>query len=178
MNAVTLALNDPGAAAANMFGAAPSIADVEVSDDGQNFRKLVDIPNDGGVEHTVVFPATTARFFRVAFTDKPASGFGDMTLDVENPFGDFNGMKPNPNFEISELVLHPGARVSRFEEKAGFANLMPTLSSSNQFPIRCHNVPRWSAWSARLSSEVDDELHSATCATLPYRMCFDSLSRV
>jgi len=53
MNAVTLALNDPGAAAANMFGAAPSIADVEVSDDGQNFRKLVDIPNDGGVEHTI-----------------------------------------------------------------------------------------------------------------------------
>src|SRR6266496_1838333 len=33
-------------------------------------------------------------------------------------------MKPNPNFEISELVLHSGARISRFEEKAGFANLV------------------------------------------------------
>jgi hypothetical protein len=124
MNAVTLALNDPGAAAANMFGAAPSIADVEASDDGHAFRKLVDIPNDGGQEHTIAFPATTARFFRVAFTDKPPSGFSDLTFDVENPFGDFSGMKPNPNFEISELVLHPGARVSRFEEKAGFANLL------------------------------------------------------
>ncbi len=124
MNAVTLVLNDPGAAAANMFGAAPSIADVEASDDGQTFRKLVDIPNDGGQEHTIAFPATTARFFRVAFTDKPPSGFSDLTFDVENPFGDFSGMKPNPNFEISELVLHPGARVSRFEEKAGFANLL------------------------------------------------------
>ena len=123
MHAVTLMLNDPGAAAANMFGAAPSIAEVQASDDGQTFRKLTDIPNDGGEEHTIAFPATAARFFRVAFTDKPPSGFSDMNFDVENPFGDFSSMKPNPNFEISELVLHPGARVSRFEEKAGFANL-------------------------------------------------------
>jgi hypothetical protein len=124
INAVTLVLNDPGAAAANMFGAAPSIADVEVSDDGQTFRKLVDIPNDGGAEHTIAFPTASGRFFRVGFTDKPPTGFGEMTFDVENPFGDFSGMKPNPNFEIAELVLHPGARVSRFEEKAGFANLL------------------------------------------------------
>jgi hypothetical protein len=124
MRAVTLVLNDPGAAAANMFGAAPSIADVEASDDGQTFRKLVDIPNDGGPEHTIAFPGTSARFFRVTFTDKPSAGFSEMTFDVENPFGDFSGMKPNPNFEIAELVLHPGARVSRFEEKAGFANLI------------------------------------------------------
>jgi hypothetical protein len=123
MNAVTLVLNDPGAEAANMFGAAASIAQAEASDDGQTFRKLVDIPNDGGDEHTIAFPTTTARFFRVAFTNKPASGSPEMTFDVDNPFGDFSGAKPNPNFEISELVLHPGARISRFEEKAGFANL-------------------------------------------------------
>lgn len=124
MRAVTLVLNDPGAAAANMFGAAPSIADVEVSDDGQTFRKIVDIPNDGGQEHTIAFPAVSARFFRVGFIDRPAGAFGENNFDVENPFGDFSGMKPDPNFEISELVLHPGARVSRFEEKAGFANLI------------------------------------------------------
>jgi len=124
INAVTLVLNDPAAAAANMFGAAPSIADVEAGDDGQTFRQLVDIPNDGGAEHTIAFPATTARFFRVAFTDKPPTGFSELTFDVDNPFGDFSGAKPNPNFEISELVLHPDARISRFEEKAGFANLL------------------------------------------------------
>ena len=124
MRAVTLVLNDPGAAAANMFGAAPSVADVEASDDGQNFRKIVDIPNDGGQEHTIAFSPTSARFFRVAFTDRPTGGSGGNAFDVENPFGDFSGMKPDPNFEISELVLHPGARVSRFEEKAGFANLV------------------------------------------------------
>jgi hypothetical protein len=124
MRAVTLVLNDPGAVAANMFGAAASIADVEASDDGQTFRKLVDIPNDGGQEHTIAFPAATTRFFRIAFVDKPAGGFTEGRFDVENPFGDFSGMKPNPNFEIAELVLRPGARVSRFEEKAGFANLI------------------------------------------------------
>ena len=124
MLAVTLALNDPAAAAANMFGAAPSVAAVEAGNDGQSFRKLADIPNDGGVEHTIAFPATTARFFRVTFVDQPSAGFGGMDFDVENPFGNFNGVKPNPNFEISELVLHPDARISRFEEKAGFANLL------------------------------------------------------
>ncbi len=130
MHAVTLALNDPGAAAANMFGAAPSIAAVEASDDGQTFRKLADIPGNGAQVHTTAFAATTARFFRISFTEKPSSGLTDLSFDVENAFGDFSGMKPDPNFEISELVLHPGARVARVEEKAGFANLAMFDSSS------------------------------------------------
>ena len=141
MHAVTLVLNDPGAAAANMFGAAPSIAGVEVSEDGQTFHKLLDIPNDGGEEHTIAFPAATARFFRIAFVDKPASGFGENAFDVENPFGDFSGMKPDPNFEISELTLHPGARVSRFEEKAGFDNLIG-LDSFPTPPVAPHDAIR------------------------------------
>jgi len=123
MRAVTLAFHDPAAAMANRFGAAPPVADLEASDDGQNFRKLADIPNDGAVEHTIAFSPASARFFRVNFTNKPPSGFRTMPFDVENPFGDFSAVKPGPNFQISELVLHPGARVSRFEEKAGFANL-------------------------------------------------------
>jgi len=123
IRAVTLVINDPLASRANMFGAAPSIADVEASDDGQSFRKLVDIPADGGFEHTIAFPATTAKFFRVALVTKPPAGFSNSEFDVDNAFGDMSSIKPNPNFEISELVLHPGARISRFEEKAAFANL-------------------------------------------------------
>jgi hypothetical protein len=68
-----------------MFGAAPSVADIEVSDDRRTFRRLVDIPNDGGVEDTIAFPATSARFFRVVFTDKPSAGLAEMKFDVENP---------------------------------------------------------------------------------------------
>jgi hypothetical protein len=124
IRAATLVLNDPAAAAANMFGAADSVAHIEASDDGQSFHKLADIPNDGGPAHTIAFPPATAKYFRVAFTNKPPAGIGgDLEFDVENPFGDFSGMKPNPNFEISELVLHSGARISRFEEKGAFANL-------------------------------------------------------
>ena len=136
MRAVTLVLNDPGAAAANMFGAAPAIAAVEASDDGQTFHKLADIPADGGIEHTTAFPAATARVFRITFTDKPPSGFSEMTFDVENPFGNFSGLKPSPNFAISELVLHSGARVNRFEEKAAFAK----LATLDKFPTPAVSV--------------------------------------
>lgn len=123
MHAVTLVLNDSVAEATNRFGRAESTSDVEASDDGQTFRKLADIPADGGVEHTIAFPATTARFFRVAFTAKGPPPPRNSPFDVDNPYGDFSSLKPNPNFEIAELVLHPDVRVSRFEEKAGFANL-------------------------------------------------------
>ena len=75
MRAVTLALNDPGAAAANMFGAAPSIADVEASDDGQTFRKLVEIPNDGGEEHTIAFPGDFGSVLSRGLHRQAAVGF-------------------------------------------------------------------------------------------------------
>jgi hypothetical protein len=122
MHAVTLVLNDPAAASMNMFGAAPSVADVEASDDGQTFRKLVSIPGDGGIEHTIAFPETTARFFRVSFTTAPPvqPSFG---LEFDTDF-DFKMPPPPTAYQISELVLYPSARVSRFEEKAGFANLI------------------------------------------------------
>jgi hypothetical protein len=123
MHAVTLALHDVAATMKNKFNAAPPVAHVEVSDDGQTFRQLIEIPHDGADENTIAFPATTARFFRVAFV--PAPPFApDLTFDVENPFGDLNRLNQDPNFEITELVLHPGARVSRFEEKAGFGRIL------------------------------------------------------
>ena len=145
IHAVTLVLNDPAAAAANMFGAAQSIADVEVSDEGQTFRKLADIPADGGVEHTIAFPATTAKFFRVAFVDHPPAGPSEFRFDVDEPFGRYSAPKPNPDFEISELVLHTSPRISRFEEKAGFANLpsfdpYPTPSAASADVIRKEDV--------------------------------------
>ncbi|HJU12633.1 MAG TPA: glycosyl hydrolase, partial [Candidatus Binataceae bacterium] len=145
LRAVTLVLNDPGASAENAFGAAASIADVEASDDGQTFRKLVDIPNDGGVEHTIAFPPTTAKFFRVAFTTPGPAPESEFRFDVDEPIGRYASLKPSPNFEISELVLHAGPRISRFEEKAGFANLpsfdpYPTPEVSPSDAIRKEDV--------------------------------------
>ena len=108
-------------------GGGESGRELQASDDGQQFRTVASIPGGGAIGHTIAFPKITARFFRVAFTTPPPA---------PNPFGNFDpeafgGFRPPPppsEFRIAELVLHTGARVNRYEEKAGFATL-PDLSA-------------------------------------------------
>jgi len=92
---------------------------LEASDDGQNYHLVVDVPKGGSTEHTIAFAPVSAKFFRVTFKTQPVP---------PNPFADM-GMPSPPiptDHFIAELVLHPGARVNRFEEKAAF-NQMPDL---------------------------------------------------
>jgi hypothetical protein len=86
---------------------------LETSDDGQNYHLVLDFPKGGSTEHTLSFAPVTARYFRVTFKTQPAPF---------NPFADMGIPSPPPPTDhlISELVLHPGARVNRFEEKAAF----------------------------------------------------------
>jgi hypothetical protein len=86
---------------------------LEASDDGVNYRVVLDVPKGGSTEHTLSFLPVTAKFFRVTFKTQP---------EPPNPFADLGtpGPPPSPNHLIAELVLHPGARVNRFEEKAAF----------------------------------------------------------
>jgi hypothetical protein len=93
---------------------------LEASDDGQSFRLVVKVPEGGAPEHTLSFPPVTAKFFRVTFkrTLPPpvpawASGIDPESLGIK--IG-----APPTDYEIAELVLHPGVRVNRFEEKAAF----------------------------------------------------------
>ena len=93
---------------------------LEASDDGQSFRLVVKVPEGGAPEHTLSFPPVTAKFFRVTFKRTPpppgpawASGIDPESLGIK--IG-----APPTDYEIAELVLHPGARVNRFEEKAAF----------------------------------------------------------
>jgi len=89
-------------------------------DDGQDFRAVIKLPDGGAPEHTVSFPPATAKFFRVVFKPTPApplppwaSGLDPASLGIK--------VGPRPtDYEITELVLRPGARVNRFEEKAVF----------------------------------------------------------
>jgi hypothetical protein len=99
---------------------------LEASDDGHSFRLVADLPDGGAPEHTVSFPAVKAKFFRVRFRRMPIPinvgstdrlGFGDLNLAA---MGMTVGPPPS-DYEIAELVLRPGARVNRFEEKAAFA---------------------------------------------------------
>ena len=88
---------------------------LEVSTDGQVFRPVVEVPKDGAVEHTLSFPSTTGRFFRVEFTtlpDPPASAFGNVEPSARP--------QPSKMVHIAELELHTETRVNQFEDKAAF----------------------------------------------------------
>ncbi len=86
---------------------------LEASDDGQNFHVVLDIPKGGSTEHTLAFAPVTAKYFRVTFKKMPAGR--DMAAEMGFP-----SAPPAKDIPIAELVLHPGARVNRFEEKAAF----------------------------------------------------------
>ncbi len=87
-------------------GQGPSGRELESSDDGVQFRLVVPIP---GGARTIAFPAVTAQFFRVTFPTPPPAPAGRGGSSV------FGGT------EVAELVLHTGAVVNRFQEKAAFS---------------------------------------------------------
>jgi hypothetical protein len=117
---VTLVLND----VRNPFAEANDLiskgSELESSDDGSTFQKVATIPSDGAISNTISFPKVTAKFFRVAFTTPPPPPKSNSDIDLSAP--------PKKEYKIAELVLHSGARVNRFEEKAAFANF-PDLYS-------------------------------------------------
>ncbi len=120
IHALTLAVRNIGR---NPFGPGrESGQELETSDDGRQFRAIATVPSSRAPVNTMGFKEVTAPFFRITFrTLPPAQGRG----------GDIPG-RPQPppatTFDISELVLHSGARVNRVEEKAAFAAL-PELYS-------------------------------------------------
>ncbi len=127
IDAVTVAMGGPRDPFAQFAGDTGHGPVVEASDDGQQFRSIVTIPTAGAVQHTMAFAPVTARFFRLTFTtfEPPKSMLGDIDL---SDLG-ISGMPPPPtDYHISEFELHSGARINRFEEKAGFATL-PDLYS-------------------------------------------------
>src|SRR6185295_520044 len=71
--AVTLAMPVAG----DFFKSAVAVPVLEASDDGVAFRKVTDIPSGSILQHTVSFPAVTARFFRVCLA-APAAPFTDL----------------------------------------------------------------------------------------------------
>ena len=99
----------------------PSSADsgqaLEASDDGQTYHQVASIPKPGTTEHTISFAPATAKFFRVTFKTLPRPPF-PQGLDPEEM--GFHVPKPPTEYSIAELVLHSGARVNRFEDKAAF----------------------------------------------------------
>jgi alpha-L-rhamnosidase/Glycosyl hydrolases family 2, sugar binding domain len=93
---------------------------LEASDDGQNFRVVTRLSGGNSPERTTSFPAVTAKYFRVTFRrgappQRPAWAVGLNPASLG-----YNLPPPPTDYEIAELVLHGGARVNHFEEKAAF----------------------------------------------------------
>jgi hypothetical protein len=102
-----------------MFGQGAAAADsrtLETSADGVNFKAVCFIPPGGILQQTLAIPETTARYFRVTVKNPP---------EQMNAMAAMMGMNvapvTPPGTEIAEIVLHPVARINRFEEKDAFS---------------------------------------------------------
>lgn len=101
---------------------------LEASDDGQNFRPIAKLDEGNAPESTFCFPAVTSKYFRVVFKHVPPP---DWIKEAQGP-------NAPTGYLVSELTLHAGARVNRFEEKAVFvtspdlySQATPRLESSD-----------------------------------------------
>lgn len=120
IRAISFVTKDPGWVQAMVAGINAPDKALEASDDGQNWREVAKLAGSTAPEHTISFPAVTAKYFRVTFKKTPpppipawASGIDPSSLGIKIP--------PKPTtYDVAELVLHPGARVNHWEEKAAF----------------------------------------------------------
>jgi hypothetical protein len=84
------------------------------SDNGLDFRTLVTMPGAqlyrGGLARTYAFAETTAKFYRIELTAAPLTPAIVMSQAPSAPAKEYT---------LLEAVLHSGARVHRWEEKAG-----------------------------------------------------------
>jgi hypothetical protein len=124
VSAMTIARSD---ASPIPFMPGPPGPELQASDDGVGWRTIATVPEDGATQHTISFPAVSAKYFRAAFGARSPIEPGGPEIDLSSL-----GIKlppPATHYLITELVLHAGARVNRAEEKAGFATL-PDLGES------------------------------------------------
>lgn len=128
IRSLTIVMTEANPFATMLTGLTNPEKHLEASDDGQNFRLIAKIPDEGAAEHTISFPPVTAKFFRVAFKRLPAPPAPPWLSGIDLASLGIKITGPATDYEVAELVLRPGARVNRFEEKAAFA-LLPDLYS-------------------------------------------------
>ncbi|MBN1571333.1 MAG: glycoside hydrolase [Acidobacteria bacterium] len=113
---------------------------IRISDDGRTFRAIVELPGAmqyrAGGPKTYAFPETTARFVRLI-----------MTAAAPNPDAVIYQTAPKParQYQIGEFIVHTGARVNRWQDKAGFNliyayEVVPTPSIPAESMIRPADV--------------------------------------
>jgi hypothetical protein len=109
-----------GGANVNVFGFISSNVKraLEISADGENFKKITDIPAGGVNQNTITFPAANSKYFRISLTESN----NKTPNPLEKLFGNKFGKKRTPSgTDIAEIVLHTVPRINCFEKKAGFS---------------------------------------------------------
>ena len=102
------------------FGVSPAPrARLEASDDGVTFRTVVDLPVSPSPVRSASFPAVTARHFRLVL-EAGTAGTPPVTPGVK-PLAFPARAGSVPGFKVSGLQLFCGTRITRAEEKAGYA---------------------------------------------------------
>ncbi len=145
IQAATISMVPPAGRSA-YFRGLPANPVFEASDDGTHFRAVKDIvpprlgfaPSGNVSEFTLAFTPVTARFYRVAW-ETPAQQLG---AGQPGGFGDFAPPKPDTDYKITELILHPGARVNLFELKDGFSTVIDPYSIATPAGIPGSAVPK------------------------------------
>jgi hypothetical protein len=91
---------------------------LSVSNNGSDYNVIAVFPGAqlyrAGKVETISFPLTTSRFYRLDFTGAPLRP-ADVMAE--------NTPKPDSVYTFSEIKIHPGARINRWEDKAGFYHL-------------------------------------------------------
>lgn len=110
------------------------VGSLSVSDNGKNFRKIIVFPGAqlyrSGKVATFSFPETTAKYFRFEFTNAPMRPADVMAETLT---------RQDTVYSFSEIRLHSGARINRWEDKAGFYHLF------SYDPVSSPDVPASSA---------------------------------
>jgi len=120
IRAVTFVTVDPNEIQQIVGGVGAADKTLEASDDGQSFHEIAKLSNGDAPEHTISFALATAKFFRVTFARTPPPPIPDWAQGL-NPADLGIKLPPKPtDYEIAEMVLHPGARVNRWQDKAAF----------------------------------------------------------
>lgn len=119
IQSISIVKRESGLRFPGIFGGPQVSRSLEISDDGRQFRSVFEIPAGGTSQNTYTFPPVTAKYFRITFLVPPSPPMDPAlaTLFGRNTAGQ---SAPDPGINIAELVLHPVARVNRFEDKAGF----------------------------------------------------------
>ncbi len=136
VQSITLVLAGPTNDAPELSDHGDSVADLESSEDGVTFTRILRVDN-GDVGTTRTFAPVTARFFQVSFLATPPPAIPPYEEDVEAWEGYYAKHARGPHLErVTELELSSAPRVQYFQEKAAF------VTANNNYLLETPDVAK------------------------------------